>query len=139
MATHRAERLAEMIHREVAVRLRTEMKDPRIGEISITRVEVARDLEHAKIVFLRLGGGAPSREQKAALADAAKALRGPVGRALRLRRAPELVFTPDVHFEDAVRVASLISRLERERAMAEAPPADPPADGDEGEQPGDEE
>jgi ribosome-binding factor A len=49
---------------------------------------------------------------------AAKQLRGPIGRALRLRHAPELVFEPDTHTEAAIRVTRLLDRLEAERAGA---------------------
>lgn len=119
MPAHRAERIAEMMHRELDERLRLEVKDPRLVPISITTVEVSRDLSRAVVEYLPLGGGEVSRELKEALAVAAKRLRGPIGRALRLRHAPEIVFKVDQHTEEAIRITGLLSRMERERAARE--------------------
>jgi ribosome-binding factor A len=120
MPSYRPARIAELVHREVAARLRQDVKDPELGAISITRVEVPRDLGCAVVFFLPLGGGAVTPAQLEALGRAAKVLRGPVGRALKLRTAPELRFRVDDQHEEAVRVALLLSRLERERAEAAA-------------------
>lgn len=101
------------------MRLRVDVKEPELGDVSITRVDVSRDLGKATVFFLPLGGGAPSQAVIDALARAARKIRGPIGRALSLRTAPELVFKLDDQHEDAVRVALLLSRLERERAEKE--------------------
>jgi ribosome-binding factor A len=119
MPAHRAERIAEMMHRELDERLRLEVKDPRLVPISITTVEVSRDLSRAVVEYLPLGGGEVTRDLKEALEVAAKKLRGPIGRALRLRHAPEIVFKVDQHTEEAIRITSLLSRMERERAARE--------------------
>ena len=111
MGGFRAERLAELIHRELAVRLQRDIKDPRVVPISITRVEVTRDLRRAVIHYLPLGGGPASDELQAALKDAAGRLRGPIGRAVRIHHAPELVFELDVHSEAAFRVTELLAKL----------------------------
>ncbi len=111
MAGYRAERLAELIHREVAQRLRLVVKDPRLEPISITRVEVSGDLGQARILYLPLGGGEASEDLQEALDGAARALRGPLGRDLRVRRSPQLIFELDVHFEEAVHVAQLLDRI----------------------------
>lgn len=114
MAGYRAARLAELIHREVAQRLRLEVKDPRLKPISITRVEVSGDLGLARILYLPLGGGEASDDLQEALDDAARALRGPLGRDLRVRRSPQLVFELDVHFEEAVHVSRLLDQIGEE-------------------------
>jgi ribosome-binding factor A len=114
MGGFRSERIAEMIHRELAQRMR-QLKDPNLVPVSITRVEVTRDLSIAKISWLPFGGMEPADTIEEALERAAKQLRGPIGRALRLRHAPELRFEPDAHTEAAMRVTQLLSRLERER------------------------
>jgi ribosome-binding factor A len=108
---YRPARIAELIHQELAQRLLTEVKDPRMTDLSITRVEVSRDLKRATIHYLPLGGGAPSRELDAALADVARYLRGPIGRALRIRHAPELVFVFDTTTEAAIRVGRLLAEI----------------------------
>jgi len=119
MPAHRAERVAEMLHRELDERLRLEAKDPRLVPISITSIEVSRDLSRAVVEFLPLGGGAVSKELQEALDFTAKQLRGPIGRALRLRHAPEIVFKIDRHTEDAIRITGLLTKMERERAARE--------------------
>jgi ribosome-binding factor A len=111
MSSFRAERVAAQVHREVADRLRTEIKDPELGEVSITRVEVTRDLGRATVWVVPLGGGDITSEQKEALRRAARSLRGPVGRALRLRTSPELFFREDIHHEAAMRVSKLLHDL----------------------------
>lgn len=116
MGGYRAERIAEMVHREVASRLRTEMKDPRLVPVSITHVRVSKDLKRAVIEFMPLGGGEVSKELALAMRDAGRAMRGPIGRALRLRHAPELVFKVDTHTDEAIRVTKLID------AVAPGPP-----------------
>ncbi|MCB9662511.1 MAG: 30S ribosome-binding factor RbfA [Alphaproteobacteria bacterium] len=118
MPRWRPARVAEMVHREVASRLRTDLEDPDLGDVSITRVEVPRDLGSAVVFWLPLGGGTPSDTQLAALERAARQLRGPVGRALRLRTAPELRFEFDQRHEEAIRVTSILHDLERGRPTA---------------------
>ena len=139
MASYRAERIAELIHQELAVLLRS-VKDPRVGDVSITRVVVTRDLRRATISYLPLGGGEPGEGVVDALASAARHLRGPVGRALGIRHAPELVFEKDDHLENAIRVTSLLDRISRERAVREGPAEGEPVDaadapGDDGDEP----
>lgn len=133
MPSYRPERVSEMIHRELAERLRSEVKDPRVVPISITAIEITRDLSRAVVSYTPLGGGAPSEELVAGLEAASKQLRGPIGRALRLRHAPELVFAYDEHIDQAFKVSSLIDRLTAERKARED--ADDPAiEPDEGEE-----
>lgn len=115
MSGYRAERVAELVHRELAERLREGGADPRLVDVSITRVVVTRDLERASIHYLPLGGGAPTRGLVEALEQAARAFRGPIGRALSLRHAPELAFVVDEQAIEAFRVTGLLDRLRRER------------------------
>jgi ribosome-binding factor A len=119
MGSYRAERVAELVHKEVAQRLRTEVKDPRLTPISITSVEVTRDLQRAQISWMPLGGGPASTELVEAVDDVARVLRGPVGRALRLRNAPELVFVEDEHTDQALCLTALLDQLTRDREEEE--------------------
>lgn len=119
MAGYRPERVAELVHRELGRRMLTEVKDPRVVPISITSVEVTRDLSRATITYMPLGGGTPSPDLIDGLDVAARQLRGPIGRALRLRHAPELVFYYDQHTEKAFEVTQLITDLTRERESRE--------------------
>ena len=115
MAGFRPERVAEMMHKELAQRLRLDIKDHRISDVSITKVEVNRDLSKAFVSFMPLGGGEVSDDMRAGLVNAARRLRGPIGRALKLRHAPEIVFQPDDFTENAVRMTHLLDKLSAER------------------------
>lgn len=130
MGGYRAERIAELVHRELATRLQRDVKDSRLEPISITHVEVTRDLSRANVHYLPLGGGEPSDELVEALDGAARQLRGPIGRALKIRHAPEIVFQVDRHTERAIRVTQLLEQIGRELNPSE--PAGDDADEDEG-------
>ena len=114
MGGYRAERVAELIHRELALRLPRDVKDHRLVPISITRVVVARDLGRAVAYYLPLGGGEAGEALAAALKGAGSRLRGPIGRALGIRHAPQIVFERDRHSEEAFRVTELIERVTRD-------------------------
>lgn len=107
------------------MRLRTEVKDPLLSPISITRVEVSKDLGRALVFFLPLGGGAASKELREALARAGRQLRGPIGKALRLRIAPDIAFREDLDHERAVRLTHLLGQIgQSPKAASEAPQDD---------------
>jgi ribosome-binding factor A len=140
----RPDRVAEAIREEVAMYLAEGVKDPRVrGMVTITGVDVTRDLRHAKVFVSVLGEEAERADTMAGLAGMAAHLRGHIGRALRLRAAPELTFKYDQSVTHAARIETLLGQLrqEREAAPADGDPAaggqssgegDPPADGQAG-------
>ena len=92
----RPDRVAEAIREEVAGFLADGVKDPRVrGLVTITGVDVTRDLRHAKIFVSIMGDDAERAETLEGLSAVASHLRGRVGRALRLRVAPEIAFRTD--------------------------------------------
>ena len=100
---------------EIATFLASDVKDPRImGLVTVTAVEVTRDLRHAKVFVSVLG----SESQRAAtfegLEDLAAHLRGRVGRALRLRVAPEIEFRNDESVAHAAKIEQLLAQVRRE-------------------------
>ena len=113
--TRRADRVAEAIREEIATFLAESAKDPRIlGLVTVTAVEVTRDLRHAKVFVSVLG----SESQRAAtfegLAGVAPHLRGRVGRALRLRAAPEIEFRNDESVAHAAKIEQLLAQVRRD-------------------------
>jgi ribosome-binding factor A len=88
--------------------LRREIRDPRVGSITITDVRVSPDLKHAKVFYTRFDEERDAAEVQAGLDGAARFLRGHVGRLLKLRVAPELVFHPDEQLAAGMRLNSLI-------------------------------
>ena len=104
----RSRRIAEQIQRELSDIVRLELKDPRVGMITLTGVEVTQDYAHAKIFFTRLGDPADNEATAQALAHAAGFLRSELARRIRLRTMPQLHFEYDVSVERGVRLSRLI-------------------------------
>jgi ribosome-binding factor A len=114
MATEhrRADRVAAAIREEVATFLAEDAKDPRVSRlVTVTGVEVTRDLRHAKVFVSVMGSEAERAETFDALASIAVHLRGRIGRALRLRLAPEISFKPDESIAHATRIENLLSQI----------------------------
>jgi ribosome-binding factor A len=107
-STPRAVRVASQVQRSLALRLR-EVKDPRVGNVTVTTVSVAPDLTVAYVNVLPFGSEHRD-ETLAGLRSAAGYLRGAVGRDLHLRRAPRLEFALDEQLEQAHRLTELIDR-----------------------------
>lgn len=129
MTEHRrADRVAEAIREEVALFLRTEAKDPRISKlVTVTGCEVTRDLRHAKVFVSVMGTDAERAQTFEGLASVATHLRSRVGRALRLRLAPEISFRPDDSIAHAARIEDLLASIKPSE------PVTPPSDGDDDE------
>lgn len=104
----RSRRIAEQIQRELSGIIRLELKDPRVGMITITDVEVSHDYSHAKVFFTQLGDSAKAGEVTNALQHAAGFLRSQLAHRLKLRIVPELHFTYDVSVEHGMRLSQLI-------------------------------
>ena len=125
---NRNERVAGEIHAILAEALRTRIKDPRIGLISLTGVRVTRDLGTATVYFTPLGGEGDAAKMAEGLRAASGFLRREVGRQLRLRQAPELVFKADTGIDEAVRLTALLERMEEEDAARDAATGEAPPD-----------
>lgn len=112
----RPDRVAEAIREEVATFLTDGVKDPRVrGMVTVTGVDVTRDLRHAKVFVSVLGEEAERAETMAGLAGMAAHLRGHIGRALRLRAAPEIAFKYDQSVTHAARIETLLEQVRQER------------------------
>ncbi len=108
----RADRVAEAIREEIANFLAGEAKDPRIARLTtVTGVEVTRDLRHAKVFVSVMGTDAEQATTFEGLASVAGFLRSRVGRALRLRLAPEFSFHRDESIARAARIESLLAQI----------------------------
>lgn len=108
----RADRVAEAIREEVALFLRNDAKDPRISPlVTVTGCEVTRDLRHAKVFVSVMGSDEERKQTFEGLASVAGHLRSRVGRALRLRLAPEITFKPDESIAHAARIEDLLAQI----------------------------
>lgn len=97
---------------EISRLLQREVKDARIGMVTVTGVEATRDLKHAKVYVQVTGGGVREDEAMAGLSSAAGFIRSRLGRELRIRRAPEIHFVLDRTQERAARITRLLAEIE---------------------------
>jgi len=105
----RARRVEEQLKRLLAELIRRELKDPRVGLVTITSAEVSSDLTHAKVFFTPFAGVGDATAALEALRHAAGYLRLQVRNQMRLRVAPELDFHIDDSVERGARLAALIN------------------------------
>ncbi len=114
--TPRAQRIGDQIQRELMELLRTEVKDPRVGMVTITAVEVAADYGHAKVFFTHLAGVEHAAEAVAALEHAAGFLRRELSHRLKLHSVPQLHFAYDDSIESGLKLSRLIdAAIEEDR------------------------
>lgn len=113
--SQRTDRLDSQIQQELMDLLQREMKDPRVGFATITRVETARDLGHARVWVSVYGSDEEQARSMDALRDAAPWLRRRLGERLRIRHVPELSVRRDESIESGDRVLRLLRELESER------------------------
>ena len=108
----RSSRVAHQIQRALSELIRREVRDPRLGMVTLTEVQVSKDLSYAKVFYSVLG--ADKSDAQEILNEAADMLRGPVGRALGLRHSPELRFVNDELIENGAKLSALISKAVKE-------------------------
>ncbi len=104
----RTERVAEQIRRDLSELIRTELRDPRVQQVSITAVEVTPDYSHAKIFYTALVAESEREALAQGLKRAAGFLRHELSRMLMLRTVPELHFEYDTSVERGISLSSLI-------------------------------
>jgi ribosome-binding factor A len=124
----RSRRVGEQIQRTLSDLVRREIKDPRLGPLTLTEVDLSRDLSHAKVYYSVLGGASDPALVQEILDGAAPALRGPLGRALRLRHSPVLRFVADEQIERGAELTNLIRRAVEDDRARHVEDDDPDAD-----------
>jgi len=115
----RPRRVAEQVRQVVTAFLQEEARDPRIGFVTVTNVDVTGDLQHATVHYVVHGDAQAQAQTDEGLAAAASAVRRRIGEALKLRVVPDVVFRLDRGSEHAAHIARLLADLER--------PEEPPA------------
>jgi ribosome-binding factor A len=109
----RRRKLGAELQRALAELVGREVKDPRVGNVTITAVDVAPDLASARVFFVPFAAHDTLKDVQAGLERASGFLRGELGRRLRLRRAPRLDFVFDDTFDEAQRLSNLIDSAVR--------------------------
>lgn len=114
----RAQRLTEEIREQVARMIASDLKDPRLGFVTVTRVEMTHDLGLARVHVGVLGSEAEREKTMKALGQASGFVRRELGKRLRIRHTPEVEFRYDKGLDATDRVAQL---LDEERRRASTP------------------
>lgn len=121
MTAPRRARIADQVQRELAELIRTELRDPRVGMVTLTGVEVSGDQSHAKIFFTVLGAESVAKEALEGLQRAAGFLRTGISRRLSTRSVPELHFEHDESVERGMRLSKLIDEAVAPKPVARRP------------------
>ena len=111
MTNRRIERLNEQLKREVTDVLLNEVRDPRVGRVTITEVRATPDLYHARVFITSLGTEEERAQAMDGLQAASAYIRGELGRRLHVRRVPELAFEWDQTLDHAQRIEQLLREV----------------------------
>lgn len=107
--SQRAQRVAETIHKEISGLLIKGLKDPRIGFVTITAVDVTADLRQAKVYYTLMGSQEDREQNQAGLDSSSSYIRQQLGRALHLRYIPEIRFEYDSSVDYGQHIEQLLS------------------------------
>src|SRR5574342_541160 len=119
MMSHRANRVGEQMKKELGDIISRKIKDPRIGFVTVTDVQVTGDLQQAKVYISVLGDEEQRENTLKGLAKAKGFIRTEIGQRIRLRKTPELIFEFDETMAYGNRINSLIHELQREEQADE--------------------
>ena len=109
----RQRRVEDQIQKELSEIIRLEMKDPGVGMVTITAVDVSPDLAHAKVFFTQLGDDQARKQAEAGLRRASAFLRQMLGKRIRLHNTPELHFSYDDSIDRGIHLSNLIDQALR--------------------------
>ncbi|MDD4980393.1 MAG: 30S ribosome-binding factor RbfA [Candidatus Omnitrophica bacterium] len=107
----RYDRVSEALKREIGIIIHDELNDPRLGFVTIMRVELTEDLRYAKVFFSVLGQEEERKKSKEALDSALGFIRRLIGQRIRLRLVPEIIFYEDRSAEYSVRIEEVLNEI----------------------------
>lgn len=108
----RHDKVTQAMKREISNIIHDELKDPRLGFVTITRVEMTADLRYVKVFFSVLGKEEEHKKTKEALDSALGYIRRLIAQRIRLRFAPEIMFKEDRSIEYSMHIEKLLNELE---------------------------
>ncbi len=112
---HRPERISELVRQAISTALATELKDPRVGFVTVTRVTVSPDISHANVYVSVMGSDEEKARAMEGLENATGFLRTYVARQLHVGTAPELHMELDRGLEHATHIDEILQKLDHER------------------------
>lgn len=125
MASRRVERVSDLIKQQVSNIISNDLKDPRVGFVTVTSVDLSRDLRHAKVYISVMGSDEDRERTMEALNRASGFMRTSLGNKIRIRHIPELLFRYDDSYEYAARIAVVMKQIEPEtKPVAETTSSD---------------
>ncbi|MCM8790868.1 MAG: 30S ribosome-binding factor RbfA [Candidatus Omnitrophica bacterium] len=124
MSTQRPERVREAIRQEVSKIVHDEIKDPRLGFITITGVELTKDLRYARIYFSVLGEEKDKQLALKGLKSAKGYIKSLLGDRIKIKFMPEIEFKIDKTLERTQRVYDILDKIRKERPYAEGDSGD---------------
>lgn len=107
----RTERVKELLRTEISDIIRREIKDPRLGFVTITDAEVTKDLRHAKVYISVMGDDKQKAETLSVLQHASGYIRGEFGRRAFMKIIPEITFKMDSAIDQGVRIFELLQQV----------------------------
>ncbi|RLQ95702.1 30S ribosome-binding factor RbfA [Falsibacillus albus] len=110
--SHRTNRVGEQMKKELGDIIGRKIKDPRIGFVTVTDVEVSGDLQQAKVYITVLGDDDQKENTLKGLAKAKGFIRSEIGQRIRLRKTPELIFEFDESIDYGNRIESLLKGIQ---------------------------
>lgn len=119
MGSFRIQKVADVLRREISDILRTEIADPGIGFVTVTDVEVAKDIRNAKVFVSIMGDASAKRKTMEALGRARTTVQCMLGERVRLRFLPVLHFYLDESIEYGSHIDSILARIDAERSAHE--------------------
>jgi ribosome-binding factor A len=119
MEFKRADRVGDQVRAELADILLRKTKDPRVGFVTITRVEMSVDLKHARVLVSVLGDEDQKKQTLKGLKSASHFLRGELGKRLKIRNTPELAFILDESIERGAKMLDTLRKLKVEEGEDE--------------------
>lgn len=114
MTKFRAERMQRLMQAELSDIIRSTVKDPRVGFVSVTDVEVSRDLRHVKAFVSVMGDQAEQKITLDALNGAEVFIRAEIGKRVRLKHTPEVIFRLDRSLEHGAQINALLHQIEKQ-------------------------
>jgi ribosome-binding factor A len=132
----RMERMGELFKKEISIRLQNDIRDPRIGFVTVSRVDITDDLSLARVRVSVFGSDKEKRDSLIGLNHSAGRLRSLLSKDIKIRRLPKLEFVLDENLDHGFRVQEILQELQGETRSgsaknAQESPAETPEDSDE--------
>jgi len=120
MQSKRTKQLGEILKSEISAIIRTRVKDPRVGFITVTEVDLSRDMKHANVSVSVMGSNTQKDDTIRGLQNAHAFIQKEIASRIRLRYVPILAFDLDTRYEDYERIDHILNELDRGKASSES-------------------